>query len=34
MSASVAAVIALLGLALIYWAGTGLGMFVPKTSAK
>jgi hypothetical protein len=32
MSASVAAVVAILGLVLIYWAGSGLGLFVPKTA--
>lgn len=31
MSASVAAIVALLGLALIYWAGSGLGLFVPAS---
>lgn len=33
MSAAVAALVALLGLALIYWAATGLGLFTPKDSA-
>lgn len=30
MSVSVAAIVALVGLALIYWAAVGLGLFVPK----
>lgn len=30
MSAGVAALVALLGLALIYWGGLGLGLFVPS----
>lgn len=32
MPASVAALVALLGLALVYWALTGLGLFVPSGS--
>jgi hypothetical protein len=29
----VAAIVALLGLLLVYWAATGLGLFVPKDAA-
>ena len=32
MSTGIAALVALIGLVLVYWAGTGLGLFVPKTS--
>lgn len=32
MPASVAALVALLGLALVYWALTGLGLFVSPSS--
>lgn len=31
MPASVAAIVALVGLALIYWAALGLGLFVPSS---
>ena len=34
MSATMAALLTLLGLALIYWGGTGLGLFVPKAASK
>lgn len=34
MSAGVAALIAIVGLAIIYWAATGLGLFVPKDDAS
>lgn len=33
MPASVAAIVALFGLALVYWALTGLGLLVPKGPA-
>lgn len=33
MATSVAAIVALVGLLLIYWAGKGLGLFVAKDGA-
>lgn len=33
MATSVAALVALVGLILIYWAALGLGLFVPKGSS-
>lgn len=32
MSAGIAALVVLVGLALIYWAATGLGLLTPKDS--